>query len=116
MPASSCCLGEIVGFGGGEQRSWLGQEQIVVPLDGHDVGVLGDRPERPVRRIVDQGDRIVRPQMGQRRVQPCVIGIGRRIGQDLGGVIHRGRAHSRSSLGQRNLTGVKSAVYVTRAT
>ena len=36
--------------------------------------------------------------MGQRRVQPCVVGIGRRIGQYLGGVVHRRRAHTGSSL------------------
>ena len=61
-------LGHIVGRCGGQKGSWLGQEQVVVPLDGHDVGVLGDRPERPVRRVVDPGDGVVRPQTGQRRV------------------------------------------------
>ena len=118
MPASSCALPKIVGFGGGEQRPWLGQEQVVVPLDGHDVGVLGDRPERPVRRIVDPRDGVVRPQMGQRRVQPCVVGIGRRIGQNLRGVIHRRRAHTGSFIPRagQNLTGVKFRVYVTEAT
>ena len=86
----------IVGLGGGQQRAGFRQEQIVRALDGHDVGVLGDRPERPVRRVVDPRHRIVRPQMGECGVQPGVIGICRRIGQYLGGVVHGWRAHRAS--------------------
>ncbi len=113
-PGVELLLGEVVGRGGGKQRPRLGQEQVVGALDGHDVGVLGDRPERSVRRVVHPRHGIVRPQMGQRRVQTCVIGIGRRIGKNLRGVVHRRRAHTGSS--QSNLTGVKFGVYVMGAT
>jgi len=90
-------LEHVVGFRGGQQWPRLGQEQVVGPFDRHDVGVLGDRPERPVRRIVHPCHRVVRPQVGQRRMKPGIVRVRGRIRQHLRGVIHRRRAHPRSS-------------------
>ena len=95
-PGLDLGLEDVVGLGGGQQGTRLGQEQVVGALDVHDVGVLGDRPERPVGRIVDPRHRIVGSQMGECRVQPVVVGVCRRIGQYLGGFVHRWRAHRAS--------------------
>ena len=67
-------LREIVLFGGCQQRARLVDPQVVVPLDIHDVGVLGDGPEPSVRRAVDEGYRRMGTQMCQRRVQPRLVG------------------------------------------
>jgi para-nitrobenzyl esterase len=40
--------------------------------------------------------RIMGSQMGERRVQPLVVGVCRRIGKYLGGFVHRWRAHRAS--------------------
>ncbi len=113
MPASSWAGHAVVGRGGRQQRARLGQEQVVGPLDGHDVGVLGDRPERPVRRVVDPRNGFVGPQMGERGVQPGVVGVRRRIGQYFRGVVHSGHGDRRTAHRapcSRQLTGVKGSV------
>src|ERR1700712_2614986 len=46
--------------------------------------------------------------MSERRMQSVVVGVGRRIGQDLRGVVHRGRAHGGSSSHLLEFTGVKT--------
>ena len=70
-------------IGIGDREKWpreVGEEGIV-PLDIHDVGMFGDRPERPVRRNVDPGHRSLFAQMSECLVQCLFIGIGLRSGQ-----------------------------------
>jgi hypothetical protein len=71
----------VVGFGDRQQRTWVIGEQIVLPFDLHDVGVFGDRPERPVLGNVHPGHRSVGTAVSQRLVQSLLIGVGLRIGQ-----------------------------------
>ena len=78
----------VVGLGDGQQRPREVGEQVVLPLDVHDVGVLGDRPERPVGADVDPGHRSVRAQVRQRLVQPLLVGVGLRVGQNPGCGVH----------------------------
>src|SRR5581483_5042070 len=59
--------------------------------------MLGDGPERPIRRRIDERDRCMGPQIAQRNVKPLVVGVGGRIGQYPGGVIDGQRAHRFSS-------------------
>ena len=77
----------VVALGGHQQGARAADEQFVVPLHRHDVGVLGDRPERPVGLVVDPRHRAVRPQMRQRRMEPVVVRVGGRIGQDRRGLL-----------------------------
>jgi hypothetical protein len=76
-------LGDVVAFGCAQQWARLADEQLVVPFDRQDVGMLGDRPEWSIRPIVNPRNGIVRPQMGERRPQPLIVGVGRRIGRTL---------------------------------
>jgi len=71
----------VVALGSGQQRPGFVDEQIVGPLDFHDVGVLGDGPERPVGPDIDQRHRRMGAQVGQRRMQPRFVGIRRRISE-----------------------------------
>ncbi len=86
-------LGQVVGLGGRQQRPGLAQPQVVGPLDVHDVGVLGDREERPVRRLIHPRHRVVRAQPRQRRVQPVVVGVRRRIRENLCRLVHCPSGH-----------------------
>ena len=84
----------VVGLGGLQQRTRLADPQIVCPLDVHDVGVLGDRPERPVRRDVDIRHGGMGAQVGQGAVQSFLVRVGGGIRQHLRGVVDDRRAHS----------------------
>ena len=68
-------------------------EQHVVAFDVHDVGVLGNRPERAVLRHLDPRNRRVGAQMSKRRMQLRLVGVGQRIAKDLGGFVHSGCTH-----------------------
>ena len=89
---------QVVGRRGGKQRPWLVDEQIIGPLDRHDVGMLGDRPERTVGRAVDQRHWCVGPKVGQRGVQPRFVGIGCRINEDACGLVNDRCVHQPSHL------------------
>jgi hypothetical protein len=93
MPACSCACAKVVGRGGGQQRARLIDPQRIGTLDLHDVGVPGDRPEGPVRSLVDPRDRCMGAQMTQRRMQAGFVGVGTGIGQYIGGAVHGGHAH-----------------------
>ena len=70
-----------------QEWAWVIGEQVVLAFDLHDVGVLGDRPERPVPGLVDPGHRCVGPHLSQCLVQPGLVGIGLWLGQHpCGGV------------------------------
>ena len=84
----------VVGLRGLQQRSRLADPQVVRPLDVHDVGVLGDRPERTVRRHVDVRDGRVGAKVGQGGVESFLVGVGGGVREHLGGVVDDWRAHS----------------------
>ena len=86
---------QLVAFRRRQNRARPVGEQRVVALDVQDVRMLGDGPERTVIRHLDPGDRSVGPQMGQCRMQLRLVGVGLRVGKDLGGLIHRRCAHRR---------------------
>ena len=86
----------VVGLGDRQQRPGVVGEQVVLPLDVHDVGVLGDRPERPVVADVDPGHRSMRAQVSQRLVEPLLVGVGLRIGQHTGCGVHDPGGHTAS--------------------
>ena len=64
MPAWSSSSSAVTSTGRGELVN-----SVVGPLDVHDVGVLGDGPERRVARHLDPRNRGVGSQMGQRRMK-----------------------------------------------
>ena len=84
-PTAACCSSPsaVTSTGRGELVNTSLARSIV-----HDVGVLGDRPERPVVRHVDPRHRGVGAQMGQRRMQFRLVGVRLRVGEHLGGFVH----------------------------
>jgi len=86
-------LGQVVLVLGQQHRARGVDPQLVVPLDIHDVGVLGDRPERVIALDVDVGDRRVLAQVGQGGVQAIFVGVGLGVGEDLRSVIDDRRSH-----------------------
>ncbi len=75
----------IISLGDRQQRARKVGEQIVLPFDVQDVGVLGDRPERSIVAGLNPGHRRMLPQVRERLLQPGLIGIGRGFGQDPSG-------------------------------
>jgi hypothetical protein len=83
----------IVGRRGRQQRAGCAEKQVIGTFDVHDIGMFGDRPERPIRAPVDQRHRRVGAQVGHRCVQPRLVGVGGRVGEDLRRFIDDRRAH-----------------------
>ena len=71
-----------------QELAGCAQEVRRVQLDGHDVGVARDGPERPeIRRLEVPVHRIVAPQQGSGGVEPLLVGVGAGVGEDLPGVV-----------------------------
>jgi hypothetical protein len=82
--------------GGRQQRPGRVEDQGVVALDLHDVGVPGDGPERLVPSCLDPVHRVLAAQQGERLVQPVFVGVGGRIGERQPGFGH-GKGHREAS-------------------
>ena len=58
------------------------EPELRLALDRHHVVVLGDRPERGEAVDVDAGDGRLAPQQRARRVEPLLVGVRDRVGED----------------------------------
>ena len=91
--AATTGLGRGLNGRGGEQRARRVAEVLVVALDIEDVGVPGDRPERPVALRLHPHDRVLASQHPARGVEPLLVRVRGRVHEDIGEIGQVGQAH-----------------------